>query len=138
MDRLIQEPYSDTDKLADDALEELNSLGLGYGAHTAIGMALGKLKTYEGTGLTPEQVEAQRHNLEVAYKMINDISQELSRAKQYYRTLEPKLLEEIGKRMFRAVVYNKDFNGSEINNLLCFGDVAEVIVDLFEEVNNEV
>lgn len=50
------EPYSDSDKLADDAIEELNSLGLGYGAHTVIGMALGKLKAFEGTGLTPEEI----------------------------------------------------------------------------------
>lgn len=48
-------------------------------------------------------------------------------------TEEARLLEEIGKRIFSAVVYNKDFNGREINNLLCFGDVAEIIVDLFEE-----
>lgn len=56
MIELKSEPYSDTDKLADDAIEELNSLELGYGAHTVIGMALGKLKAFEGAGLTPEEI----------------------------------------------------------------------------------
>lgn len=105
MDKLMQEPYKDTDKLADDALEELNSLGLGYGAHTVIGMAIGKLKAFESTGLTPEQVveleedyavkgtllaeyqatgltpeqiKAQMENLKTAYSIIDDYEKKIS------------------------------------------------------------
>lgn len=40
MEILIIEPYNEAEKNADDALEELNGLGLGCGAHTVIGMAL--------------------------------------------------------------------------------------------------
>ncbi len=40
-----------------------------------------------------------------------------------------KVLEEVGKRMFSAECYNEDFNGTQIDNLLCYGDVAEVICD---------
>lgn len=57
MEQLIVEPYNEAEKLADDALEELNNLGLGYAAHTIIGMALGKLKSYESTDLTPDQIK---------------------------------------------------------------------------------
>ena len=105
MIELKSEPYKDTDKLADDALEELNSLGLEYGAHTVIGMALGKLKAYEGTGLTPEQVtelqedyavkgtllaeyqatgitpeqiKVQMENLKTAYSIIDDYEKKIS------------------------------------------------------------
>lgn len=51
---------------------------------------------------------------------------------RYPRVEEAKLLEEIGKKIFRAEVYNGDFDGVEINNLLCFGDVAEIINDFFD------
>lgn len=40
-------------------------------------------------------------------------------------TILPRIYEEIGKRMFSAECYNKDFEGREITNLLCYGDVAE-------------
>lgn len=126
MEILIIEPYNEAEKLADDALEELNGLSLGYGAHTVIGMALGKLKAYESTGLTPEQI------WEID-KLYAEKCRELSRIRQKHCALEPRLLEEIGKKMFGAEVYNKDFNGREINNLLCFGDVAEIIDAVFEE-----
>lgn len=126
MEILITEPYNEAEKIADDALEELNGLGLGYGAHTVIGMALGKLKAYESTGLTPEQIRE-------IDKLCAEKCREVSRIRQNHCALEPRLLEEIGKKMFAADVYNKDFNGREINNLLCFGDVAEIIDAIFEE-----
>ena len=40
-------------------------------------------------------------------------------------TILPRIYEDIGKRMFSAECYNKDFEGREITNLLCYGDVAE-------------
>lgn len=39
------------------------------------------------------------------------------------------VLEELGKRMFSAECYNEDFDGTQIDNLLCYGDVAEIICD---------
>ena len=39
------------------------------------------------------------------------------------------VLEQIGKRMFSAECYNEDFDGTQIDNLLCYGDVAEIICD---------
>ena len=42
-------------------------------------------------------------------------------------TILTRIYEEIGKRMFSAECYNKDFDGREITNLLCYGDVADII-----------
>lgn len=105
MIELKSEPCSNTDKLADDALEELNGLGLEYGTHTVIGMALGKLKAYEGTGLTPEQVE----ELQVDYAVKGTL---LAEYQSYYRWHKiadkdyPKIGEEVyctdGKCCFLA------------------------------------
>lgn len=39
------------------------------------------------------------------------------------------VLEQIGKRMFSAECYNEYFDGTQIDNLLCYGDVAEIICD---------
>lgn len=40
-----------------------------------------------------------------------------------------KILEELAKHIFIAEVYNDDFNGTTINNLICLGDVREVLED---------
>ena len=56
MDRIKAEKCKQSDRLADEAFEELENLGLSYASHSIIGMALGKLKAYEYTELTPKQV----------------------------------------------------------------------------------
>lgn len=38
-----------------------------------------------------------------------------------------KVVNQIEKKMFSAECYNNDFNGCEIGNLLCMGDVYEIV-----------
>lgn len=38
-----------------------------------------------------------------------------------------KVVEQLSNKMFSAECYNDDFNGCEINNLLCMGDVYEIV-----------
>lgn len=45
----------------------------------------------------------------------------------------PKIYEEIAKKMFSAECYNKYFDGRQINNLVCFGDVVEIIEEYLGE-----
>lgn len=40
-----------------------------------------------------------------------------------------KILCELEKRIFTAEVYNDDFDGTTITNLICLGDVREVLED---------
>lgn len=40
-----------------------------------------------------------------------------------------KILYELEKRIFTAEVYNDDFDGTTITNLICLGDVREVLED---------
>ena len=44
-----------------------------------------------------------------------------------------KILEELESHMFSAEVYNDDFDGTYINNLICLGDVREVLEDQVNE-----
>lgn len=41
----------------------------------------------------------------------------------------PILLEEIGKRMFTADLYEHGWKGQTVHNLLCYGDVAEILCE---------
>ena len=45
-----------------------------------------------------------------------------------------KILKELEKFTFEAEVYNGDFEGADIDNLLCLGDVRDV---LRNHMNNE-
>ena len=38
-----------------------------------------------------------------------------------------KILDELEKLTFEAEVYNDDFDGTSINNLICLGDVRDVL-----------
>lgn len=38
-----------------------------------------------------------------------------------------KILKELEEFTFEAEVYNEDFEGADINNLLCLGDVRDVL-----------
>ena len=38
-----------------------------------------------------------------------------------------KILKELEEFTFEAEVYNGDFEGADINNLLCLGDVRDVL-----------
>ena len=38
-----------------------------------------------------------------------------------------KILYELEKRIFTAEVYNDDFDGTTITNLICFGDVRDIL-----------
>ena len=38
-----------------------------------------------------------------------------------------KVVEQLENKMFSAECYNDDFNGCEIGNLLCMGDVYEIV-----------
>ena len=38
-----------------------------------------------------------------------------------------KILKELEKFTFEAEVYNGDFEGADIDNLLCLGDVRDVL-----------
>ena len=38
-----------------------------------------------------------------------------------------KVISQLSNKMFSAECYNDDFNGCEINNLLCMGDVYEIV-----------
>lgn len=38
-----------------------------------------------------------------------------------------KVLENLENKTFSAEVYNDDFNGVQIGNLLCMGDVYEIV-----------
>ena len=40
-----------------------------------------------------------------------------------------KILEGLAKHIFTAEVYNDDFNGKTITNLICLGDVRDVLED---------
>ena len=72
MDRIEAEKCKQSDKLADGAFEELVNLGLSYAPHSIIGIALGKLKAYEDTGLTPEQVRELQEKQDKAIERLED------------------------------------------------------------------
>ena len=38
-----------------------------------------------------------------------------------------KILYELEKRIFTAEVYNDDFDGTTITNLICLGDVRDIL-----------
>lgn len=38
-----------------------------------------------------------------------------------------KILDELEKRIFTAEVYNDDFDGTTITNLICLGDVRDIL-----------
>lgn len=38
-------------------------------------------------------------------------------------------LEEIGKRMFTADLYEHGWKGQTVRNLICYGDVAEILCE---------
>lgn len=38
-----------------------------------------------------------------------------------------KVVEQLENKIFSAEVYNDDFNGVQIDNLLCMGDVYEIV-----------
>ena len=38
-----------------------------------------------------------------------------------------KVIDKLENKVFSAECYNDDFNGCEINNLLCMGDVYEIV-----------
>lgn len=50
------------------------------------------------------------------------------------------VFEKIKKRLetmiFSAELYNDDFNGQTVENLICFGDAVEIIDQVAEEDNN--
>lgn len=43
---------------------------------------------------------------------------------------EKKLLDWLSKKTFKAEVYNEDFDGTVIGNLICLGDVIDVAEEL--------
>ncbi|MDD3253930.1 MAG: DUF551 domain-containing protein [Lachnospiraceae bacterium] len=55
-DKIITVDFDWSDKLADDAMGELKSMGLPYCVNTVVGTALAKLKLYEDTGLSPDEI----------------------------------------------------------------------------------
>lgn len=63
----------------------------------------------------------------IEYKIVMDCIKAVEQQPTAFDT--GKVLEQIGKRIFSAECYNQDFNGTQICNLLCFGDVAEIICD---------
>lgn len=127
---LKSEPYSDTDKLADDALEELNSLGLGYGAHTVIGMALGKLKAYESTGLAPEQVK----------ELEEDYAAKGTLLAEYQSTgLTPEQIQEIDKAFYAQAKELMEYrNAKEHGLLLCLPCKVWDKVYIIDDVEKEI
>lgn len=44
-----------------------------------------------------------------------------------------KILNELEKQVFSAEVYNDDFDGTYIGNLICLGNVREVLEDYFND-----
>lgn len=40
-----------------------------------------------------------------------------------------KVVEKVENKMFSAELYGDGWNGETVNNLLCFGDVYEIIKD---------
>ena len=44
-----------------------------------------------------------------------------------------KVVEQLSNKMFSAECYNDDFNGCEIGNLLCMGDVYEIVKGAVKE-----
>lgn len=44
-----------------------------------------------------------------------------------------KILDKLEKLTFKAEVYNKDFDGENIENLICLGDVKEVIEECMND-----
>ena len=44
-----------------------------------------------------------------------------------------KILNELEKQIFSAEVYNDDFDGTYIGNLICLGNVREVLEDYFND-----
>ena len=46
--------------------------------------------------------------------------------------MDKELLNKLSNKMFSAEVYNNDYNGVEICNLLCMGDVYEILEEYFE------
>lgn len=45
----------------------------------------------------------------------------------------PLALEKIGERMFTADLYEHGWKGQTVHNLLCYGDVAEILCEQHED-----
>ena len=48
-----------------------------------------------------------------------------------------KLIGRLEERIFSAELYNDEFEGKTIDNLICLGDVTEIVNQLAEEYNND-
>lgn len=44
-----------------------------------------------------------------------------------------KLIGRLEERIFSAELYNDEFDGKTIDNLICLGDVTEIVIELAEE-----
>ena len=47
-----------------------------------------------------------------------------------------KIFERLERKIFSAELYNNEFNGKTVDNLICLGDVKDVIDEIEEEYNN--
>ena len=47
-----------------------------------------------------------------------------------------KLIGRLEERIFSAELYNDEFEGKTIDNLICLGDVTEIVNQLVEEYKN--
>ena len=48
-----------------------------------------------------------------------------------------KLIERLEEKIFSAELYNDEFNGQTVDNLICLGDVVEIVNQLAEEYNQD-
>ena len=65
-------------------------------------------------------MEAEKHNEQIAELIMQIANQPTAYDVE-------KVVEELENKMFSAECYNDDFNGCEIGNLLCMGDVYEIV-----------
>lgn len=47
-----------------------------------------------------------------------------------------KIIAELGRKRFSAELYGDEWNGQTVDNLLCLGDVRDVIEEVVAEYNN--
>lgn len=47
-----------------------------------------------------------------------------------------KLIGKLEEMIFSAELYNNEFDGKTVDNLICLGDVADIVNQLAEEYNN--
>ena len=47
-----------------------------------------------------------------------------------------KIKEKLEEKCFDAELYNNDFDGQTVENLICFGDAVEILDQVAEEYNN--